>query len=105
MAEPVSTPPKGMSQDEWNRHLEFDKKFELKRKARFESELKNNPPEPPWVKYPEYPQIDLFWRMGTGETYVMEYVHPFLNYSSEDVLREYKKKYPEPAGWKGWYDE
>lgn len=103
MADPELVPPKGMSQEEWKKHLDFDRKLELERKEKFEDELKNNPPEPPWVKYPEHSPNDLFWRMGKGETYIMENVHPYLEYATENALREYKKKYPEPNNWKGWY--
>ena len=100
-----NSPPPGMSQEEWNNHLEINERFKQERKLRFDKELKKNPPVPPWVKYPEHPPYDIFWRMGTGETYLTEYMWPYLEYASEEELKAYKKKYPAAGEWSGWYDE
>ena len=98
-----SIPPKGMSLKEWNSHIEITEKMKQSRKELFEKELKYSPPEPPWVKFPEQPQESIFWRMGAGETYLMEYVWPYFQYASEQELNKYIEKYPEPKEWKGWY--
>jgi hypothetical protein len=86
------------------KHLEINKKYEQERKLRFEKELKENPPLPPWLKYPNYSRYDMFWRMGTGETYLMEYIHPYFKYASKVEIRKYKQKYLEPEEWVGWYE-
>ncbi|MCK7597712.1 hypothetical protein M0G74_10570 [Microbulbifer sp. CAU 1566] len=105
MGAPSEKPPVGMSKEIWDKHLERQAKAEKDRQDRFQKELKDNPPEPPWVRYPEYHSNDIFWRMGEGETYLMEYVLPYLKYASEVELKSYKEKYPEPKSWHGWYAE
>ncbi|UFN55879.1 hypothetical protein [Microbulbifer celer] len=105
MSSSSSEPPVGMSKEIWEKHLERQAKAEKDRRDKFQKVLKDNPPEPPWIKYPEYSSNDIFWRMGEGETYLMEYVWPYLRYASEVELKSYKEKYPEPNSWSGWYGE
>jgi len=100
-----NSPPPGISKEDWEKHLFIKKKAEEERKQRYEHELKANPPLPPWLKYPEYSPYDMFWRMGTGETYLMEHVWPYLKYASDEELTEYKQKYTPTGEWVGWYDE
>ena len=105
MADNDSTPPSGMSQDDWDKHREISAQFERERIERFENELKHTPPVPPWIKYPDYSRYDMFWRMGVGETYISEYISPYFQLSTKQAIQEYRKKYPEPNSWSGWYDE
>jgi hypothetical protein len=104
IASEAQVAPSGMSKEEWKLEQEFRNKLEIKEKAKFNNELKDNPPKPPWIKYPEHSMIDMFWRMGEGESYLMDYVWLYLKYASDKELKEYKNKYPEPNDWKGWYN-
>jgi hypothetical protein len=95
--------PKGISEAQWKLEQEFRMKAEQERRKKFEEKLKPNPPPPPWVKFPEHAKEDMFWRMGEGETYLMETMWPYLKYSSKSELENYMRKYPEPKDWSGWY--
>lgn len=77
----------------------------LKRKYRFDSELKAHPPEPPWDKHPGFSRSHQFWRTGAGNQYLMEYIWPFNRYSTKAARKLYRKAHPEPEGWVGWYSE
>jgi len=99
-----NTPLPGMSQEDWNKHLELNKRFEKERKLRYENELKQNPPVPPWLKYPEHSRYDIFWRMGMGETYLMEYIAPYFQYASKEEIKAYKEKHTAIGEWTGWYE-
>ncbi len=105
MSNSSSKPPTGMTQEEWDKHLQIDKLMKEQRKKRFEQELREKPPLPPWIKYPEYHPTSLFWRMGMGETYLMEYVWVYFEYASAEEITKYKSKYPAPKDWKAIYDE
>jgi len=97
-------PPQGMSKEQWEAYLEHKKSWEVMLKNRFENELKDSPPPPPWVKHPDRERTSMFWRMGKGEAYLSDYVGVYFRYATEDDITAYKLKYPEPANWQGWYD-
>lgn len=98
-------PPKGVSDEDWKAYLAQKKEWDAMLKQRYENELKNSPPLPPWVKYPEHESGSLFWRMGEGEEYLIDYFSVYLKYASEADIRAYKLKYPAPKAWQTWYVE
>ncbi len=55
---------------------------------------------PPWIAFPTIHQEDLFWRMGLGEDYLIEWAGFYLK---SDKL-SYKKMFPETMNWLGIYD-
>jgi len=95
--------PDFYTDEQWKIHLELEEQFARERKDRFDTEMRDNPPVPPWIKFPEVGPVDMFWRMGRGEEYLQEYIAPYFNYASEQEIEEYKSKYPEPREWIGWY--
>ncbi|MCD9187277.1 MAG: hypothetical protein LUM44_12655 [Pyrinomonadaceae bacterium] len=70
----------------------------------YETELKENPPLPPWLAYPDVDKLDMFWRMGRGEEHI-ELLGIYFHFCGEEDLEKYKLNYPEVEDWKGWYDE
>jgi hypothetical protein len=42
--------------------------------------------------------------MGEGETYAWEFL-TWWDELSPAMRQEYQRRYPEPAGWRGWYRE
>jgi len=76
-----------------------------KRKQRFDSELKMNPPEPPWKRYPWHSRNDRFWRTGLGNQYLRDFIWPYNRYSTKEARKLYQQTYPEPVNWMGWYSE
>jgi len=96
--------PHGVSEESWNAYIEHKKSWDALLKERFETVLKATPPKPPWEKYPEHESNSIFWRMGTGEEYLVDYFRVYLMYADEDELKSYKSKYPAPDKWKGWYE-
>ncbi|KTF17845.1 MULTISPECIES: hypothetical protein [Alteromonadales] len=97
--------PEGVSAEDWEAYLKHKKDWEAMLQQRFESELKANPPLPPWEKFPEYEPSNIFWRMGTGEEYLIDYFGVYLKYASKDDIQAYKLKYPAPKIWENWYNE
>lgn len=67
-------------------------------------ELKDNPPKPPWIAYPDYDRYSMGWRMSAGEDHIHKLYVYFKN-SSKTEYEKYRQQYPEPPGWEGWYDE
>ena len=57
---------------------------------------------PPWKKYPGINPLDLFWRMGQGEQYVMEFGVYYDGLSDRDKII-YQLSYPAPGDWKDYY--
>lgn len=55
---------------------------------------------PPWIAFPAIDQIDMFWRMGLGEDYLMQWFQYLLSTDQ----KKYKEKFPEPEEWKGVYE-
>ncbi len=56
---------------------------------------------PPWIAFPTIEKYDLFWRMGLGENYLMQWAD--FCYSSD--MGAYEQKFPEPKDWTGFYAE
>jgi hypothetical protein len=53
---------------------------------------------PPWKKFPGIDPLDMFWRMGNGEQYVIDFGNYFANLSDKDKVR-YELSYPPPGAW------
>ncbi len=67
-------------------------------------ELKENPPEPPWIAFPDYDRYSMGWRMGGGEDHIFKLYVYFKNINDKQK-EEYRLKYHEPQDWVGWYEE
>ncbi|CAH2213487.1 NADAR family protein [Tepidibacter aestuarii] len=63
-----------------------------------------SPMAPRWLMYPYIPSGSIGWRMGRGESYSMELCR-WLNTLSEEENKIYKKMFPEPKAWRGFYVE
>ncbi|MCO7187186.1 MULTISPECIES: hypothetical protein [unclassified Pseudoalteromonas] len=105
MATDNSSPPEGVSQEDWTAYLNHKKEWAAMLRQRYDDELKNSPPIPPWEKYPEHEPGSLFWRMGIGEEYLTDYIGVYFEHSSQAEINAYKLKYPEPPDWAGWYKD
>jgi len=58
---------------------------------------------PPWKVYPAIDPLDMHWRMGAGEQYVLEFGEAFerLNEREKTI---YELSYPAMGDWAGYYD-
>jgi ribA/ribD-fused uncharacterized protein len=56
---------------------------------------------PPWIPFPDIDKMDMFWRMGIGETYLDEWFEHYIKLSDQKV---YQEMFPEPIEWIGFYD-
>lgn len=54
---------------------------------------------PQWIAYPNIHPLDMFWRMGEGEDYVMKFAQWFYNLSKE-AQKEYNNYFLPPKEWK-----
>jgi hypothetical protein len=57
---------------------------------------------PPWVKYPNLPRLSMGWRMGAGESYIMDF-GVWWSRQAREVRVRFKQKYVEPEAWTGFY--
>lgn len=64
----------------------------------------NNPMAPPWLMYPNISRYSIGWRMGYGESYVMDFVDWYSDLCKEEQ-KQFQQVFPEPKGWLGWYEE
>ncbi len=62
-----------------------------------------NPILPPWLAYPEIDKYSIGWRMGYGETHIME-LSKYLDNLTETEKKIYQLTYPANGEWKDWYD-
>lgn len=58
--------------------------------------------KPVWVAFPRIPWGSIGWRMGPGEDYWHAWV-PWFKEQSPEVRASYKRNWPEPQGWEGFY--
>lgn len=68
----------------------------------FFSDLKNNLIAP-WTKFPDKDDNDMFWGMGKGEQFMIEFSQTFNNMTDKEK-RIYELTNPEPYNWRGFYD-
>jgi ribA/ribD-fused uncharacterized protein len=57
---------------------------------------------PPWKKYPAVESSDMFWRMGGGEQYVIDFAAYWNSLSANDKML-YALSYPAPLDWREYY--
>ncbi|WP_190295392.1 NADAR family protein [Mucilaginibacter rubeus] len=50
---------------------------------------------PPWIAFPNCDRGGMFWGMGWGEDYIIQWSHFVDQFGAE----EYKKLFPEPVEW------
>ena len=58
--------------------------------------------EPPWITMPGYSMSNMVWRMGGGENFSLIFQRRYRSLS-ESSKENFRRKYPEPEGWKGYY--
>jgi ribA/ribD-fused uncharacterized protein len=58
---------------------------------------------PPWIKYPKIEKEDMFWRMGTGEQFLIDFDKEFNKLVERDN-KIYQLTNPEPFDWRGFYN-
>jgi hypothetical protein len=57
---------------------------------------------PPWTEYPDWPSYSLGWRMGKGESLLIEW-DEWTKTLEKEKLAEYFKSYlPIPVEWLDW---
>lgn len=58
---------------------------------------------PPWLAYPHIERGSIGWRMGYGEDYMFRF-HDWLSKLFQEEREEYRKLFPEPVTWNGWWE-
>ncbi|GGI57720.1 hypothetical protein [Winogradskyella haliclonae] len=59
---------------------------------------------PPWLAYPEIDRYSIGWRMGYGESHIIE-LGKYFDQLTESEKTIYELTYPESEEWKGWYND
>jgi hypothetical protein len=57
---------------------------------------------PPWIMFPDIDPVDMFWRMGRGEDYLMSF---FKFYKKLPDKKAFRAKFSDENEWKGFYDD
>lgn len=57
---------------------------------------------PPWKTYPQIDSMDMFWRMGKGEEFIMKFGIYYSGLSEKDKMI-FKLIHPETYQWKNFY--
>jgi ribA/ribD-fused uncharacterized protein len=57
---------------------------------------------PPWKMYPTTDPLDMFWRMGQGEQYIIDFGKYFSGLSDRDKII-YELSYPATGDWSEFY--
>ena len=60
--------------------------------------------EPPWKNFPAVDPVDMFWRMGKGEQYLIDFTN-YFNGLSERGKVIYELSYPATGEWTHYYRE
>ncbi|WP_114783055.1 NADAR family protein [Botryobacter ruber] len=63
----------------------------------------NDSIQPPWQQYPKTESVDMFWRMGKGENYMIEFSKYYSSLNDHEKT-VYKLTNPQPYDWLGFYD-
>lgn len=58
---------------------------------------------PPWLAYPHIEKASIGWRMGYGEDYSFRFFD-WLNRLTQGEREEYRRLFPEPITWSGWWE-
>jgi ribA/ribD-fused uncharacterized protein len=59
--------------------------------------------QPPWKKFPAIDPLDMFWRMGNGEEYMVDFGKYLSNLSDSEKVR-YELTYPATGTWNDYYN-
>lgn len=63
---------------------------------------------PPWFEFPETHPVEICWRMGSGESYLM-FFHPWWKQKSKEMDEsqkiEYFRRFPPPPRYLEWMIE
>lgn len=57
---------------------------------------------PPWIGYSDVARGSIAWRMGEGESYLMDW-YVWIRALSKERRKAYEIEYPEPESWEGTY--
>ena len=57
---------------------------------------------PPWKKYPGMNRFAAFWRMGSGEWYLMMWEHWTREFDYQRFLAYFQDQAPIPVAWADW---
>jgi hypothetical protein len=57
---------------------------------------------PPWKKFPTVDPLDMFWRMGQGEQYIVDLGKYLISLSDRDRII-YELSYPATGDWSEFY--
>lgn len=60
--------------------------------------------KPPWLEFPDLPRGCMGWRMNGGEDYMDDWIRWYRGLMSQK-RKEYRDRYPEPEGWRGFYKQ
>ena len=58
---------------------------------------------PPWKKFPNINPMDMFWRMGDGEQYAIDFGKYLASLSHREKVR-FELTYPATGDWIGYYN-
>jgi ribA/ribD-fused uncharacterized protein len=67
-----------------------------------EFEYTNSQLLPPWKKFPTVDPLDMFWRMGQGEQYIVD-LGKYLSTLSDRDRKIYELSYPATGDWNEYY--
>lgn len=59
---------------------------------------------PPWFMYPHISSCSIGWRMGYGESYLMEFWSWYSSLSMNEQ-KQFQQMFPTPKGWFGCYED
>jgi predicted NAD-dependent protein-ADP-ribosyltransferase YbiA (DUF1768 family) len=59
---------------------------------------------PPWMRFPEISPNDMFWRMGSGEQYIMSLHNQGLQLDSQTRIAYFLNN-PAPVEWSDYYSD
>ncbi|MGC4042351.1 MAG: hypothetical protein QM758_00925 [Armatimonas sp.] len=57
---------------------------------------------PPWVRYPNSDPFEIRWRMGEGESYLMDYWEAMEPLEENQKLAYFRNYLPIPGEWLPW---
>ena len=58
--------------------------------------------KPPWIKYPDYPPYDTFWRQA-GESWLAYVWEPYFQRLTPNQKKQYLQKWKVPKVWNDFY--
>ena len=58
----------------------------------------------PWEAYPTIPRGSIGWRMGSSESFIIDW-GTWLRALTPEQRDDYRKRHPEPESWSGIYEQ